>query len=199
MLDYLDYYDNELTDKADIFIEAAEKEVARVLRVPFNEKLVQLRFTTDERDSVAIPQDYIESKEMFIKETNEIIKMSEFSFIMRKRAGIDKSTEGSGRYYARIGNTFIMYPALEDDETVIFNYYADPSNMRNPDDTSYLLVVAPMLLLYLSLKHAMIFLKNDEDAGKYSALANGELEQVRLQVNRMDNMPSQKVVPARFL
>lgn len=198
VLSYLDYEDDEIKAQLEFFIDVAEKEIARVLRVPFNEKIVELRYRDEKRNTVNIPEDYIESKHMLVKETYEVIKMSELDFLFRKMSGIDKSTEGSGRYYARMGNDFIIYPPMPEGETILFNYYQDPSNMRNDSDSSYLLTIAPALILYLALKNALVFLKNDEDAAKYNALAQNELEQVRTQIFRMDNKPSQKVVPRRF-
>lgn len=199
ILSYIDFHDDELTSKTDFFIDTAEKEVARVLRLPCYEKIVTLVPTNGEvRDTVTIPADYIESKDMFIAETSEPVKMGNFSFIMRKRAGIDKSTEGSGRYYARIGNSFVIYPALEEGQTLLLNYYSDPSNMAEGNDSSYILTVAPDLLLFLALKHAYIFLSNDEAAAKYNGMAANALAQVEEQLHRMDNKPSQKVVPRRM-
>ncbi len=209
VLSYLDYYDDEVEAQIDYFIDVSEKEVARILRVPYNEKLVELEFCEDTvtpngtvtvcKNEVYIPQDFIEVKEMFVQETSEPIKMTEFSALMRKKAGIDTSTEGSGRYFAMMGNRFFIYPELCEEQTVLLNYYSDPVNMHDGlEDTSYILTIAPELLMYLALKHAMVFLRNDEDAGKYNALAQNSLEQIRVQVSRMENKPSMKVVPRRF-
>lgn len=199
ILSYLDYYDEEIEREVNSFIDLAEKEIGRILRIPSYEKIVELPF--DEmrnRDMLKVPNDYIETKDMFINETSEPVKMSSFAFIMRKRAGIDKSTEGSGRYYARVGNNFIIYPEVEEKQTVLLNYYADPVNMRDDTDSNYILTIAPDLILYLSMKHAHVFLKNEEEEAKYNALASNALEQIRQQVERMDTKPAQKVVPRRF-
>lgn len=199
ILSYIDFYDEEITGKLDFFIDTAEKEVARVLRLPCYEKIVTMSPVNDDvRDTVTVPADYIESKDMFIAETSEPVKMSNFSFIMRKRAGIDKSTEGSGYYYARIGKSFVVYPPIPEGHSLLLNYYADPKNMEEGNDSSYILTVAPDLLLFLALKHAYIFLNNDEDASKYNGMATNALQQVETQLYRMDNKPSQKVVPRRF-
>lgn len=199
ILSYIDFYDEEIVSKVDFFIDTSEKEIARVLRLPCFEKIVTLvPVNKDVRDTVSVPSDYIESKDMFIAETSEPVKMSNFSFIMRKRAGIDTSTEGSGYYYSRIGNNFVVYPPLPEEHTLLLNYYADPNNMKEGNDSSYLLTVAPDLLLFTALKHAYIFLNNDEDAAKYNGMAANALQQVETQLYRMDNKPSQKVVPRRF-
>lgn len=199
ILSYLDYYDDEIVSKVDWFIDAAEKEIARLMRLPCYEKIVTLLPSNlDVRDTYPVPSDYIESKDVFVGETSEPVKMSNFSFIMRKRAGIENSTEGSGRYYARIGNNFMVYPALEEGQTLLLNYYSDPQNMKDGIDSSYILTIAPDLILFLSLKHAYVFLANDDAAGKYSGMADLAMEQLQLQVYRMDNKPSQKVVPRRF-
>lgn len=199
ILDYINYHDDEITGKVDFFIDTAEKEIARVLRLPCYEKIVTLvPKNQDVRDTVVIPSDYIESKSMFIAETSQPIKMGNFEFIMRKRAGIDKSTEGSGYYYARVGNNFVVYPPIPEEQTVLLNYYADPKNLEQGSDSSYILTVAPDLLLFTAIKHAYIFLNNDEDAAKYNGMAANALKQVETQIYRMDNKPSQKVVPRRF-
>lgn len=197
--EYLDYYDDELMGKIPNFIGYAEKEAARVLRLPSNERLIKLvHGNQDGISAVGIPEDFVEVKDMFVMETCEPIKMTVFSALMRKKAGIDKSTEGSGRYYARLGNQFFIYPCLHDKETVLMNYYSDPKPLEDGNDTNYLLTIAPELLLYLALKHAMIFLKNEEEAGKYNQLAQNSLEQIRFQIDSMDNKPKMLVVPRRM-
>lgn len=197
LLDYIDYYDEELEVKLDFFIDNAEREVARILRVPYNEKLIKLPFAnSDERDVVNIPNDYLESKDLFIQETSEVFLMATFNTIMQLKR--DSSNDcPTNHYYTRMGNQFILYPELKDNETLLFNYYADPVNMRKGADTSYILTNSPALLLFLAMKHALVFLKNDEDAAKYNALAQNEIEQIRAQVNSMDVKPKQIVVRRR--
>ncbi len=194
VISWIDYADEDFCNQLDFFVELAEKEAARLLQLPITENYVELSVKASKGSSCFIPDDYMESKEMFLEGSSELIRQVSLSELLRRKANIDKS---SGFVYARKLNSFVFYPNIPETDRVHFIYYADLNNLKNADDTSSVLNLAPGLMVYLTVKQGMIFLKNPEEASVFNELAQNELNQLRAHVQRMDNKQKSKIIPKR--
>ncbi len=197
ILSYLDYYDAELIAQLPNFVQKAELEVLRILRSPIYEKVVQLEFDPDQEGSAFVPNDLVEGISMLLNQSCKVVnKMPDFASLVRKKGNITP-TEYDTYWYARVGTVFQIYPIPEPTEQVFYTYYATPRKLVNDSDYVPTLELAPDVLLYLSLKHAMVFLRNDEDAAKYQQMAQAGVDGINFMKSKEEESKQGFIIPPR--
>lgn len=209
---WADRDDDEFVNQIPNFINFAEKEIYRNLRIPPLEKEVYL----DIKDGVAyIPPDYLEAQWMMRAKDGTIFQVTspeEISY--RRQHGTINPSHWNNQpvNFARFGSRFIFYPSIEADtpyypddgsplipaeNSVILSYYADPPEFHEDTDTSAILTIAPELLLYFALRHSALYVQDNEGAEKWSALGQASLDEIVIQAERSEWKGSPLVIPRR--
>ncbi|MCS5737235.1 phage adaptor protein, partial [Herbiconiux daphne] len=78
---------------------------------------------------------------------------------------------------------------------IIVGYYSDSPELHSDTDSCNLLTIAPDLLLYMAMKHACIFVQDDEAAQKYGFMAEAALQVVQKQADKTEYSGSPLVIP----
>ena len=207
---WADRDDPEFVNQIPNFINFAEKEIYRNLRIPPLEKEVYL----DIKDGVAfIPPDYLEAQWMMRSKDGLIFRVTSLEEVdwLKRNNSVNPTNWNQGEVvFARLGSRFIFYPAIEADtpvypddgspeipaeNAVVLSYYADPPEFWEDSDTSAILTIAPELLLYFALRHASLFVQDDNAVQKWSALGKAILDEVVEQSKKAEYSGSPLVIP----
>lgn len=206
---WADRDDPEFVEQIPNFIDFGQKEIYRNLRIPTVSKEVYLSI----KDGTChIPPDFLEAQWIMRAKTGQLFKLigpEEMSAL--RENGIGKHDDTSIKF-ARFGNRWLFYPLIDADtpvypddgapeipaeNSVILSYYADPPELVNDSDTSAILTIAPELLLYFALRHASLFVQDNEGAEKWSALGTASLEEIVHQAKASEWKGSPLAIPKR--
>lgn len=195
--EWIDRDDDEFINQIPNFINFAEKEIYRTLRVPALQKETYIQIVNGQAE---IPSDWVESVAMFT--ANDWIRPRETSFdeiISRKHSLIQDEV-----LFTRVGRRWFFSPEINASvdiingvapkNAMILNYYADTGEMTEDTDQSTLLTLAPDLLLYTALKHACVFVQDKDGEQTWSDKAASAYQQIVQQSNTQDFSASNKVI-----
>lgn len=154
---WLNRKDSSTVDNIPAFINFAEKQFTRLVRLPHYETAMSTLWTST-TSYVMIPTDLLSIKHAFIG-TRKLsrVDIGNFLQLKEKHAG-----ETDPRYFCRVGNTVQIFPEPTVGDTVIIIYNKDIPEMSNDTDCPYSLETAPEIMLYLALRHAAIFIRDNE-------------------------------------
>lgn len=209
---WLNRKDSATIDNIPMFINFAEKQFTRLVKLPYYETTV--RFNIDENfNFVVIPQDFLSAKHVMVNgkpynradvETFMRLKnMGNFSDVQSNatapnpnqdvlRAG---STSETKYFFTRIGEQIHFLPTPVVGDVVEFIYHQDIPEMRFDNDQPYSLLIAPDVLLYLALRHASIFLRDNEQEVYWMSKAQEAAESMKQQMDEAEWSGSSLVVP----
>ena len=209
---WLNRKDSATIDNIPMFINFAEKQFTRLVKLPYYETTV--RFTIDENfNFVVIPQDFLSAKHVMVNgkpynradvETFMRLKnMGNFSDVQNNatapnpnqdvlRAG---STSETKYFFTRIGEQIHFLPTPVVGDVVEFIYHQDIPEMRFDNDQPYSLLIAPDVLLYLALRHASIFLRDNEQEVYWMSKAQEAADSMKQQMDEAEWSGSSLVVP----
>lgn len=210
---WLNRRDDATLNNIPMFINFAEKQFTRLVKLPYYESRVS--FTIDDKfDYVVIPQDFLSAKHVMVNgkpynrvdvETFMRMKnMDNFSDVqktatdesgrveMSNRAG---STSERDYYFTRIGEQFHFLPTPRIGDVVEIIYHQDIPEMRFDNDQPYSLLIAPDVMLYLALRHASIFLRDNEQEQYWMSKAQEAAESMNTQLDDAEWSGSALVVP----
>ena len=160
----------DLLTKIPHFIRFAERSIFRKLRIPANERVARYTVTTE--TALAIPNDYLEARSMMVNNV-PVIRVSDIY------AQNYANTNGSPRYFGRVGGEFIFKPGIEAGDIVTMNYWFDESGMSVDTDTTNILRVADDLYIYGAIMEAEKFLGSEERIGQTKAVFEAKLNTVQ--------------------
>lgn len=204
---WIDRDDDEFVNQIPNFINFAEKEIYRALRIPKFEREIYLKITNG---MAYIPTDLLEIKYMMKAETGQVYRttsLEELDWLRRGKTTHSTDFNESEVVWARSTGRFYFYPpitatipegtALTGNE-VLISYYRDTAEMVNDTDSCAILTVAPELLLYTSLKHASLFVQDDSGVQKWSALALASMSDISEQAKKAEYSGSPLVIPNSY-
>lgn len=210
---WLNRKDSATVDNIPMFINFAEKQFTRLVKLPYYE--VKSEFTIDENfDYVVIPQDFLSLKHLMIngKPYNRVdvetyMRMKNLNntrdyvtskndpdsgVILSDQAG---STSDKAYFFTRIGEQIHFLPTPKVGDLVEMIYRQDIPEMTFDNDQPYSLLVAPDVLLYLSMRHASIFIRDVEMEQYWMSKAQEAAESVQTQIDEAEWSGSAIVVP----
>lgn len=156
---WLNRRDQTTIDKIPLFINFAEKQFTRLIRLPYYETLIKLT-TAKGYEYVDIPPDFLSVKHLSVNGTTAIrTDLETFSHLSTMDT---KNTAAGLRYFCRVGSMIRTYPELVEGDQILFIYNRDIPEMKEDTDVPYSLIIAPDVMLYLALRHASIFLRDDD-------------------------------------
>lgn len=204
---WADRDDDEFVNQIPNFINFAEKEIYRAVRIPRFEREIYLKITNG---MAYIPTDLLQVNYIMKAETGQVFRVTSLEELDWLRRG--KTTHGtafneSEIVWARSTGRFYFYPPItatipEGTELtgneVLCSYYRDTSEMKNDSDSCAILTNAPELLLYTALKHAALFVQDDNSVQKWGALAAASMSDIQKQADMAEYSGSPLVIPNSY-
>lgn len=210
---WLNRKDSATIDNIPMFINFAEKQFTRLVKLPYYE--VKSEFTIDENfDYVVIPQDFLSAKHLMINgkpynrvDVETFMRMKHLNnirdyvtskndpdsgVILGDQAG---STSDKAYFFTRIGEQIHFLPTPKVGDVVELIYRQDIPEMQFDNDQPYSLLVAPDVLLYLAMRHASIFIRDVEMEQYWMSKAQEAAESVQTQIDEAEWSGSAFVVP----
>lgn len=209
---WADRDDDEFVNQIPNFINFAEKEIYRNLRIPAMEKEAYLNI----KDGVCfIPPDLLEIKWIMTSKTGQMFRSTspeEVDWLKRNKTKNSTDFNQGEITFTRLGSRLFFYPLIDaelppsnlapddvpPDSAVVINYYQDTKEMTDDYDKNVLLTIAPELLLYFTLRHASLFIQDDSGVQKWSALGKSMLDEIVAQADKMEYSGSPLVIPNAF-
>ena len=209
---WLNRKDSATVDNIPMFINFAEKQFTRLVKLPYYETTVS--FTIDENfNFVVIPQDFLSAKHVMVNgkpynrsdvETFMRLKnMGNFSDVQANSTAPNPnqdilkagSTSETKYFFTRIGEQIHFLPTPVVGDVVEMIYHQDIPEMRFDNDQPYSLLIAPDVLLYLALRHASIFLRDNEQEIYWMQKAQEAADAMTKQMDEAEWSGSSLVVP----
>lgn len=208
---WLNRKDSATVDNIPMFINFAEKQFTRLVKLPYYETMVS--FTINENfNYVVIPQDFLSAKHIMVNgkpynrvdvETFMRMKNTERASDYKATATdvnppsqtVSGGTRTRNHFFCRMGEQihFLPTPAIDDVVEVI--YSQDIPEMTFDNDQPYSLLIAPDVMLYLSLRHASIFLRDNDQEQYWMAKAQEAADSMNQQLDDAEWSGSALVVP----
>lgn len=192
-----------------MFINMAAKQFTRMVKLPYYEVLVSLE-AVDGYDYVNIPQDFLSAKHLSVNghpfnrldlETFMRISSSnsQVTGIPEPRSNGPKfltgATTESKYFFTRVGGQLHFIPSLTPGDVVEMVYQRDIPEFQNDAEEPYTLLVASDVMLYLSLKHASVFLRDAEQGAYWEQEASKAAASLQAQLDEAEWSGSAFVVP----
>ncbi|EEO8179064.1 hypothetical protein G7D34_003695 [Salmonella enterica] len=152
---FLNRNDQATRDMMPNFVNFAEKQFTRLIKLPYYETIANFTFD-DNFNYVVIPQDFVSLVSLAIN--NKSYKRVDLETFYR----LAEKENNKERVFTRKGEQIHFLPLPLPGDKVEMVYYQDIPEMTFDDDQPYSLLIAPDILLYLVLRHASIWLRDNE-------------------------------------
>lgn len=182
--DWLNRNDQQTINQIPNFINFAEKELHRNLRIPPFEGGAVVTVTNG---AFRVPTDLIEFINLIVPYQGVLHQTSIDDLFNSKMS------------FTRMANLGFVSPDIPNGTKINITYYIDQEELKKDDDSSILLEVAPELLLYTSLKHAATYAQDEEDIQKYTMLAQSAYQQLVEQNEQLKYSGSPIAIPSPVL
>lgn len=157
-----------LATSAD-FIALCEGDLNRVLRT--RDQLSSSTLVLDSESKAAIPDDYLEFRQVTAltspRRPLSLVGPDYLDAVHGNRAA------GVPGVFTILGGNIIVMPLTTAD--IDFSYYAKIPALADDNQTNWLLAKFPNLYLYGSLRHACVFIGQQDRAQVFGQMFNGEL------------------------
>ena len=167
ILDYTESYEQTFIDNVPLFVQQCEERVYNAVQIPAIRKNQTGNFTQSDK-YLALPSDYLASFSMAVilaDGSQEFLIDKDVNFI--RQAYPSPTDEGVPRYYAQFEPyTYIIGPTPDANYNVELHYYYYPQSIVTAG-TSWLGDNFETVLLYGSLREAVIFQKGESDMVTY--------------------------------
>tara|TARA_A100001391_G_scaffold54155_3_gene33025 strand:+ start:310 stop:960 length:651 start_codon:yes stop_codon:yes gene_type:complete len=169
---------SDLTDQLDLFIDQAEAEINRRVRT---KDMVKRANAVLEQQYLTLPSDWQEA-------INVEITSNDFSPVFQQsiesldvyRKSVDNSS-GQPIYFAIVDDTLEFAPTPDQNYDIQLTYYAKPTPLSDSNTSNFISNDHPDVYLYGALKHASIFLMEDDRVNLFNDLFEKALEEIRME------------------
>lgn len=165
---------DDLTSAIPTFIQLAEKQMSRQLRVKAQETEATGTATT----TIALPADYVEMIALTLT-----VGGQEYALRQRDRfsaTALNNNVSGS-MYYTIEGSNIIIAPQVGADVDYTLQYYASIPALSDASPTNWLITANPDLYLYAVLIQAAPYVKDDPRLATWGQMYIGIKEEIQLQ------------------
>lgn len=188
---WLNRDDPDTINSIPAFINFAEKEIFRVLKLPSYEKLVELKL---EHNKAEVPYDLVQLIEIYTKD-NRAGRHTSHRELLRHRSG---DLKHDSFYYARVGNNYHFHDGDDLASTEVYcHYFQDPPELSYNNQVTPLLQTAPDLLLFTALRHGSVFAEDVEKAQYWEQRSDNAMQEIMKQLED-DNMSGSPQVVERI-
>ncbi len=174
---------SDLTDVIDTFIDSTEAEFNRRLRVKGMIKRATATLTTQ---YLAVPTDWVEAINLQIDGDNfsPLFQQSIESMDVYRKS--NDNITGQPIYFAMVDDSIEFAPTPDGSYTVQLTYYGKIDALSDSTTSNFLSTGYPDAYLYGALKHASIYLMEDERVPLFTAQFEKALEEMRLEQEKAE-------------
>lgn len=204
---WLNRKDSTTIDNIPLFVNMAAKQFTRLVKLPYYEVLASLE-AIEGFTYVNIPQDFLSAKHVSVNgvpynrlgvntfqriksgdtQTTTLEDDNQFGFLQG-------ATTENKNFFTRVGGQLHFIPELKAGDIVELIYQRDIPEFTNDSDEPYSLLIASDVMLYLSLKHAATFLRDNEQEVYWMQKATEAAQSLNQQLEDAEWSGSPLVVP----
>jgi hypothetical protein len=174
---------SDLTSQMDMFIDNVEGEINRRVR---RKEMIKRATATADAQYLSLPTDWLEG-------INVEITSNDFSPILQQsiesldiyRKSINNKT-GQPVYFAFVDDTMELAPTPDTSYTLQLTYYSKITALSDNNTSNFLSNNHPDVYLYGALKHASIYLMEDERVAMFSQLFEKALEELKMEQEKAE-------------
>lgn len=169
---------SDLTSDIDTFIDNVEAELNRRLRT---KDMIKRATATADSQYLSVPTDWIEAinVEITSNDFSPLFQQSIESLDVYRKA--NNNSTGQPVYFAMVDDSIELAPTPDVEYTLQLTYYAKISALSDSNTSNFVSVSHPDVYLYGALKHASIFLMEDERIPMFTQQFEKALEEMRLE------------------
>jgi len=174
---------SDLTNQLDFFIDATEAEFNRRLRV---KDMIKRATATADAQYISLPTDWLEAINVQIDGNNfsPLFQQSIESLDIYRKS-VDNVTN-QPIYYALVDNTIELAPTPDSSYTLQLTYYGTIDALSDTNTSNFISTSYPDAYLYGALKHASIYLMEDDRAALFSSQFEKALEEMRMEQEKAE-------------
>lgn len=168
--------DDTLADRSDDFIALSEARFNRILRDPQMEARTTLTISGGAADSIALPDDFLEVREVHIEAaTDKPMAYRTPQFVENVRDSLSDDP-----VYYSIEQQLLTFAAQAPDTTAFsVLYFQKISGLTQSNNTNWLMTTYPDIYLYGVLLHAETFADNEPKVAQWKTLLDEAMSEVR--------------------
>ena len=169
---------SDLTSYIDTFIDSTEAELNRRLRT---KEMIKRATATADSQYLTVPTDWQEAINIEVTSNNfsPLFQQSIESLDVYRKA--NNNITGQPVYYAMVDDSIELAPTPDSSYTLQLTYYAKINALSDSNTTNFVSTDHPDVYLYGALKHASIFLMEDERIPLFTNQFEKALEEIRLE------------------
>jgi len=169
---------SDLTSYIDTFIDSTEAELNRRLRT---KEMIKRATATADSQYLTVPTDWQEAINIEITSNNfsPLFQQSIESLDVYRKA--NNNITGQPIYYAMVDDSIELAPTPDSSYTLQLTYYAKINALSDSNTTNFVSTDHPDVYLYGALKHASIFLMEDDRIPLFTNQFEKALEEIRLE------------------
>ena len=174
---------SDLTDQMDMFIDNVEGEVNRRVR---RKEMIKRATATADAQYLSLPNDWLEAINVEITSNNfsPILQQSIESLDIYRKSINNKT--GQPVYFAFVDDTMELAPTPDASYTLQLTYYVKIDALSDSNASNFLSNNHPDVYLYGALKHASIYLMEDERVAMFSQLFEKALEELKMEQEKAE-------------
>ena len=168
---------SDLTSTIDTFIDNVEAELNRNLRT---KDMIKRATATADAQYLSVPSDWLEAINIEITSNNfsTLFQQSIESLDLYRQA--NNNITGQPAYFAMVDDTIELAPTPDTAYTLQLTYYGKIDALSDSNTTNFVSVSHPDVYLYGALKHASIYLMEDDRIPMFTQQFEKALEEMRL-------------------
>ena len=169
---------SDLTSDLDTFIDNVEAELNRRLRT---KDMIKRATATADSQYLTVPTDWIEAinVEITSNDFSPLFQQSIESLDVYRKS--NNNSTGQPVYFAMVDDSIELAPTPDVEYTLQLTYYAKISALSDTNTSNFVSVSHPDVYLYGALKHASIFLMEDERIPMFTQQFEKALEEMRIE------------------
>ena len=174
---------SDLTSQLDFFIDATEAEFNRRLRV---KDMIKRATATADSQYLSLPTDWLEAINVQLDGNNftPLMQQSIESLDIYRKSVDNVSNQPV--YYALVDNTIELVPTPDTSYTLQLTYYGTIDALSDSNTSNFISNSYPDAYLYGALKHASIYLMEDDRVALFTQQFEKALEEMRLEQEKAE-------------
>jgi|TARA_R100000482_G_scaffold108402_2_gene50667 Sec7-like guanine-nucleotide exchange factor len=174
---------SDLTSQLDFFIDATEAEFNRRLRV---KDMIKRATATADSQYLSLPTDWLEAINVQLDGNNftPLMQQSIESLDIYRKSVDNVSNQPV--YYALVDNTIELAPTPDTSYTLQLTYYGTIDALSDSNTSNFISNSYPDAYLYGALKHASIYLMEDDRVALFTQQFEKALEEMRLEQEKAE-------------
>ena len=206
---WLNRKDSATVDNIPMFINFALKQFTRGIQLPYYEAHISATVPANAQ-GLDIPNNFLSAKHIIVNgisynrtDTETFTRLANRSIAPGANTKpsdnqfgfLQGATSSTKHYFTRVGSKLHFWPELVEGDEVSMIYHTDIPEFTNDLQESYILLIASDVLLYMSLRHAAIFLRDNEQEQYWNMKATEALQSLQFQLDNAEWSGSAMVVP----